>query len=272
MAVVGGREASGVLTTVLPLRSRTATSVRHDHREEEPAGSRGDGQPQAASGCERVYGSTVPAASLTVCGTTVHVPPPVVPHRTRPGSRFGDGHTVDAVRRGLDVHVRLDPTVEMGDTTREGAKGRAAADREGATRGEGDDAPARRERCRGDDREMAEAARRPRRQVRTARRGRHRQGQRRGAVAVRGDPARDPGRGGRDGPQQRRDRRDRDGRRGCHRDRAGARRNGARRRFEARRTGGRGADRRRLDAGERGGLHDAGREPAAGRRGRTGRQ
>ena len=61
---------------------------------------------------------------------------------------------------------------------------------------------------------MAEATGRSRRQVRAARRGHHRQGQRRGSVAVRGHPAGDPRRRGRHGPQQRRDRRDRDRRRG----------------------------------------------------------
>ena len=60
---------------------------------------------------------------------------------------------------------------------------------------------------------MAQAARRSRCQVRAARRGDHGQGQRRGSVALRGHPARDPGRRGRHGPEQRRDRGDRDGRR-----------------------------------------------------------
>ena len=48
-------------------------------------------------------------------------------------------------------------------------------------------------------------------------RGHHRQGQRRGPVAVRRRPEGDPRRGGRDGPEQRRDRGDRDGRRGLGR-------------------------------------------------------
>ena len=53
-----------------------------------------------------------------------------------------------------------------------------------------------------------------RREVRAAPRGHHRQGQRRGPVAVRRRPEGDPRRGRRDGPEQRRDRGHRDGRRG----------------------------------------------------------
>ena len=60
---------------------------------------------------------------------------------------------------------------------------------------------------------MAQATGRPCRQVRAPGRGRHRQGQCRGPVTVRRDPARDPGRGGRGRPEQRRDRGHRDGRR-----------------------------------------------------------
>ena len=67
---------------------------------------------------------------------------------------------------------------------------RPRAIRRSSERGEGDDAPARRERRRGDDRQVAQAAGRPCRQVRAAPRGHHRQGQRRGPVAVRGHPAR----------------------------------------------------------------------------------
>ncbi len=63
------------------------------------------------------------------------------------------------------------------------------APRRTCDRGQGDDAPARRERRRGDDREVAQAAGRPCRQVRAARRGDHGQGQRRGPVAVRGRAA-----------------------------------------------------------------------------------
>ena len=68
------------------------------------------------------------------------------------------------------------------------------------------DAATRRERCRGHDRQVAEEGRRPRRQVRADRRGHHRQGQRGGAVALRGHADRDPRPGRRDGSEQHRDR------------------------------------------------------------------
>ena len=115
------------------------------------------------------------------------------------------------------VRNALDRRRRMGDTTGNDPRVHAIrrAPRRSCERGQGDDAPARRERRRGDDREVAQAAGRPCREVRAARRGDHGQGQRRGPVAVRGVAPRDPGRGRRDGPQQRRDRRHRDRRRGA---------------------------------------------------------
>ena len=64
---------------------------------------------------------------------------------------------------------------------------------------------------------MAQAAGRHGREVRAAARSHHGQGQRRGPVTVRGRPQGDPGRRGRDRPEQRRDRHHRDGRRGRRR-------------------------------------------------------
>ena len=133
----------------------------------------------------------------------------------------------DAQDAGSRVHLDRYPTGARGRRTRPPATrpasrrmgdtrpvARRRSPRRSSERGEGDDAPARRERRRGDDRQVAQAARRPCRQVRAAARGHHRQGQRRGPVAVRGRPQGDPGRGRRHGPEQRRDRGHRDGRRG----------------------------------------------------------
>ena len=61
-------------------------------------------------------------------------------------------------------------------------------------------------------RPLAQAAGRHRREVRAAARGDHRQGQRRGSIALRRCAQGDPRPGGRHGPEQRRDRGDRDGR------------------------------------------------------------
>ena len=109
------------------------------------------------------------------------------------------------------------PVARMGDTTRNDRRVTPRSDqatRRSSERGQGNDAPARRERRRGHDRQMAQAARRPRRQVRAPARGHHRQGQRRGPLAVRGHPDGDPRPGGRDRPQRGRDRGHRHRRRG----------------------------------------------------------
>ena len=144
--------------------------------------------------------------------------------RARP-SRF-TRRMMEAARARSAMPTRVDGGRAMRRPARDGSPRCATLGRPtggargGPTGGEGDDAPARRERGRGDDRQVAQAARRPRRQVRAAARGHHRQGQRRGPVAVRGHPHRDPRRGGRDRPEQRRDRGHRDGRRGRGRRRA----------------------------------------------------
>ena len=114
--------------------------------------------------------------------------------RMLPGTDPGRGPPVARPRRGCQP----ERTGADAPRCRELRPDDACPDRrpaEDPPRGQGDHAPARRERRRGDDREVAQAAGRPRRQVRAAARGHHRQGQRRGPVAVRGHAHRDPRRG-----------------------------------------------------------------------------
>ena len=187
-------------------RSITRTAATPDERDPEQPRLRV--RPRAAPNTTATTSETVPrtmyrygsASSGRRLRTSVFTPTSPSP---RPASRAGehgsDEHECPAFvgavfsRVGKARHARIMTDASRG---RDGLRTRPAlpewatlpgyeATRRNCERGQGDDAPARRERGRGDDRQVAQAARRHGREVRAAARGHHRQGQRRGAVAVR---------------------------------------------------------------------------------------